>query len=193
MIGDRIVIVGSTGSGKTTLAQPLSALRGLPRIELDALHWGPNWTPVPREEFRARAARTGAAERWVVDGNYSQLRDIVWPRANTLVCLDYHLPVIYWRLLRRTVTRVLAGAELYAGNRESFRNAFLSRDSLFVWAMQTHRRRRRPYPEELARPENAHLDVHRFGSPNVTERWLAEIGVPPNADDARGRGIMQGL
>lgn len=137
----RIVVTGTTGSGKTTLAGQLARHLNAPRIELDAPHWGPDWTPVPTEEFRARVAAIVAGERWVADGNYSAVRDILWPRADTLIWLDYPLVVNYWRLLRRGTRRVVTREELWHGNRESFREMFLSRQSLFVWALQTHERR----------------------------------------------------
>lgn len=139
----RIIVIGTTGSGKTTTARAIAARLGILHVELDALNWGPNWTEVPWEVFRQRVSEAVAEEAWVVDGNYSKARGIVWPRADTAVWLDFSLPVILWRLLWRTLTRTVTQEELWGGNRERFRTAFFSRDSLFIWALQTYRRRRR--------------------------------------------------
>src|SRR5215213_5524259 len=85
----RIVVVGTSGSGKTTLARELAQRCSLPHIEMDALHWGPNWTEAPIEVFRQRVELALEAPGWVVDGNYSKLRNLVWRRAELIVWLDY--------------------------------------------------------------------------------------------------------
>jgi adenylate kinase family enzyme len=168
----RVVVVGSTGAGKTTFARALAAALGVLHIELDALHWGPDWTPVPAEMFRAQVIAATDGLGWVVDGNYSVVRDVLWPRADTLVWLDYAPWVIARRLLRRTARRVLRREELWNGNRESLWKQFFSRDSLFLWAMRTYHRRRREYTALLRRPEYAHLRVVRLRTPGAAEQWL---------------------
>ena len=182
--GRRIVVVGTTGSGKTVLAQRLARHLGLPYVELDVLHWGPNWSQVPPEAFRARVAEAVAGEAWVVDGNYSRVRDLVWSRADTVVWLDYSLPVILGRLFRRTLWRILCREELWSGNRERFREQFLSRESLFLWALRTYRRRRREYPALFGRPEYAHLTVVRLRSPRQARRWLEYVFQVSRTPDA---------
>ena len=171
----RIHVVGTTGSGKTTLAQRLAQLLGIPHIELDALHWGPNWTLPMVEEFRERVAEALGGDHWVVDGNYGKVRDIVWARADAVVWLDYALPVIMGRLLWRTIRRGVTREELWSGNRERLWNHFFSRDSLLLWALQTYPRRRREYPMLLAKPEYAHLAVVRLRSPRATKDWLHHV------------------
>ena len=104
---NRIVIVGTTGSGKTTLGERLAAALGYPHIDLDALHWGPGWTPTPTDLFRARVSDALEGPCWVVAGNYGKTRDIVWARADTLVWLDYPLALTLMRLFRRTVKRIV--------------------------------------------------------------------------------------
>jgi adenylate kinase family enzyme len=149
----------------------------VPHVELDALNWGPNWTMVPIEVFRERVARAVEADSWVIDGNYSGrgARDLVWPRADTVIWLDPPLTVIFARLFERAVRRIRSGEELWTGtgNRETYRNQFLSRDTLFWWALKTHYRRRRELPLILARPEYAHLIVHRFRRSADADAWLA--------------------
>ncbi|MBK8988109.1 MAG: adenylate kinase [Chloroflexi bacterium] len=170
----RIVVVGTSGSGKTTCAQEIARRQGCPHIELDSLHWLPNWTPAPIESFRQQVTEALTAVTWVTDGNYSKVRDIVWGRADTLVWLDYPLPLIMWRLLRRGVRRVGRREPLWNGNQETWRGLFFSRDSLFLWALQTHQRHRREYPLLLTQPAYAHLRVHRLPTPRQTTRWLQE-------------------
>jgi adenylate kinase family enzyme len=170
---NRVVIVGTAGSGKSTLAERLAARSGGVFVDLDALNWGPGWTPAPVSLFRERTTVALLGERWVVAGNYRRLRDIVWGAADTLIWLDYPLPLVLWRLLRRTVRRVLTQEELWGGNRERLRAQFASRDSLFLYAIRTHYRRRREYPADLAKPEYAHLRVFRFRRPGELEHWLA--------------------
>ena len=171
----RVVVGGSTSSGKTTFARALADRMGVPVIELDALHWGPNWTEVPREVFRERIARAIAPDGWVVDGNYSVARDLTWGQADTLVWLDYPLRVVLWRLFTRTNRRIRSGEQLFGGNRERFADAYLSRESLYLWVFRSYWKRRRTWPDLLAGPEGRHLAVHRFRSPRDAERWLRAI------------------
>lgn len=184
----RVVVVGTTGSGKTTMARRIAERLRLPHVELDALHWEPHWTEAPREVFRARVDAALRGEAWVVDGNYSQVRDIVWGRADTVVWLDYPLWLILWRLLWRTTRRMIARETLWNGNRETLRGAFFSRNSLFVWALQTYRRRRRDYPRLLAGPEYARLGVVPLRSPRQAARWLAGLDALPPAGSADASG-----
>jgi adenylate kinase family enzyme len=180
----RIAVIGTACSGKTTLAAHLAQKLGVRHIELDALNWQPNWTQTPTDVFRARVADALNTDTWVVDGNYCKVRDIVWTRADTIIWLDYPLPVILVRLFRRTVRRVVTREELWNGNRETLRGTLLSRDSLLLWALKTYRRRRRETPMWLARPEHQHLMLIHLTSPRAADRWLAQIEVPPPQPDA---------
>ena len=66
----RIVVIGTTGSGKSALATRLARSLGAPFVELDALHWEPAWTAATPEAFRARAEEATRGPAWVVAGNY---------------------------------------------------------------------------------------------------------------------------
>ena len=170
---ERIAVTGSTGSGKSTFARELARRLGVAYVELDALHWDPGWTSAPPEVLRTRAAEAMPADGgWVSDGNYRQVRDINWGRADTLIWLDYPFPLILWRLTRRTVWRGLKGTELYNGNRERLWGQFFTSDSIFLWLFKSHWRRKREVSADLARPEYAHLRVLRFRRPSRAQAWL---------------------
>ncbi|HEX6988301.1 MAG TPA: adenylate kinase [Bacillota bacterium] len=182
--GRRILVIGTSGSGKTTMAARLSHLLGCRHIELDALYWGPQWTHPPLDDFRRRVTEAIGPDRWVVDGNYSMVRDILWRRADTIVWLDFTLPVIMGRLLRRTLRRVLSREELWNGNRQELFELF-TRNSILWWALTTYRRRRREYPELFRRPEYRHLRVIRLRSPRAAASWLREVAAAARATGPR--------
>ena len=125
----RIVVVGTSCSGKTTLARALASRLDAPHVELDALYWLPGWRNRSDDEFRDLVAAQTAGTRWVVDGNYRRVaRALLWPRASVIVWINYPLALVLWRGLRRTFRRAITAEELFGGNRESLQRALLSRE-----------------------------------------------------------------
>lgn len=173
--GRRIAIVGSSGAGKTTLAQAVALRLKVPHVEIDALNWEANWTMVPQEVLRSRLAAALAGPAWVVDGNYGQMRDLTWGQADTLIWLELPLAVVFWRLLKRTSRRILAQEELWNGNRESLTTAFFEKNSLFVHMLRTRRVHHDRYPLLLQQPEYCHLNVIHFHHPNQVNAWLETL------------------
>jgi adenylate kinase family enzyme len=171
----RIAVVGTTGSGKTTLAKQIAQSLNIPHIELDALHWKPNWTEVPDEVFRGRVEQAIVADSWVTDGNYSVVRDLLWQRANIIIWLDYSFPVTFGRLLRRTLRRAITKEPVCNGNQESFRLSFFSKESILLWLFRTYNKRRQEYPVLFQQPEYAHLKIVRVRSPQEVQHWLENL------------------
>lgn len=172
----RIVVVGTSGSGKTTLAEQLARRLNIPAVDLDTLHWQPNWQEISTDELRNRLRTVVSHDCWIISGNYSKTQDLTWANADTLVWLDYALPIVYWRLLRRTVRRIVSQEDLWGtGNRESWSKQFFSRDSLFIWVLKSRPRQRREYPRMFQQPEYRHLKVVHLHTPRQAERWLERI------------------
>lgn len=173
---DRVNVIGTTGSGKTTFSRALAQRMGAPSVELDSLYWEAGWREADPATFRARVDAATAGERWVVDGGYGMVRDLMWSRADTVVWLDFGFWLVFWRTLRRTVGRILTGEEMWStGNRESVRDTFLSRKSLLWWVITTYRSRRRRYGMLLRDPRYAHLSVHQFRNQQDASRWLESV------------------
>jgi adenylate kinase family enzyme len=171
----RIVIAGSSGSGKTTVARRIAAMAALPHVELDALHWEPNWTPAATDVFRSRVDEALSGDAWVVDGGYAQVRDLTWGRAEHMIWLDYTLLRSLYQLTARTFRRRFRNEELWNGNREKLRHFFFSRESLYLWVLRTHASKRRRYPQYLLEPQLQHLTVARVRTRRETEAHLAEL------------------
>ena len=172
---ERVVVIGTSCAGKTTFAQALARLLGCPPIELDAFHWLPHWTERPSGEFRAHTAQALAQDRWVVDGNYAIVRDLLCSRATTVIWLNYSFSTVIWRALTRTLRRAWTGEELFAGNRESLRMAFFSRESILWWVLTTFHRRRRQYRQLFDTQPSPSLEYVEFQYPTEAETFLAAI------------------
>ena len=166
----RLSVVGISGSGKTSLSLRLAVALGVQHIELDAMFHQPGWAELPPAEFRRRVEVAIQADGWVVDGNYSAVRDLVWAAADTVVWLDLPRSLVMRRVLGRTVARAVTRRELWNGNRETWRNTFASRDSLFVWMIRAHRRHRREWPARYRRDPR----LVRLRTGDEVRRWLDE-------------------
>jgi adenylate kinase family enzyme len=173
----RVNVVGTSSSGKTTFARALAGRLAVPHVELDAMHWQPGWTPTAADQMRRRVAEVVRADAWVVDGNYSVTRDLVWERAEAVVWLDYPLRTVLRRYATRTWRRVRSDEEIWpgTGNRERLAN-LLGRDGLLWWILSTYRRRRREYPRLLG--AHPRLTAYRLRSPMEADAWLAAVRPP---------------
>jgi adenylate kinase family enzyme len=171
-VARRIVVVGVSGNGKTTLSRKVAAQLAVPYVELDALNHLPGWTEASVEDFRRDVqAAIDRSDGWVLDGSYqNKLGDLILRRANTLVWLDQPLPLVLRRLITRAVRDIVTKRDLFNGNTQTWRFAFWGRESLVGFAVRMYFHRRREWPGEWERYAN--LEVVRLRSPREVERWL---------------------
>jgi adenylate kinase family enzyme len=184
--GQRVIVCGPSCSGKSTLAARLGETLGLPFIELDALFWRPNWKEPTEEEFAAQIDEATAGDRWVVAGNYVRhMTPIAWPRADTIIWLDLGLPLVTWRVLRRSWRRWRTNELLWGTNYERFfpQLKLWDKNSLITFNVTHHRSRRARYAAAMEDPQWAHIAFVRLRSPQAVEAFLA--GLQP----AYGRGV----
>ena len=175
----RIVVIGNTCSGKSTLARRLSDGLALPLVDLDALYWEPGWQPVALELFRARVDAATRGERWVLAGSYlGRQQDLSWPRATHVVWLDLPLPTLVARILRRSFERWWHGDVLWGTNVERFFPQLKLWDehaSLIAWAVRHHREKRRAYAAAMRDPRWQGIAFTRLRTVHEVERWLRAL------------------
>lgn len=172
---ERIVVIGATGSGKTTFAQSCAARQSVPFFDLDDMYWLPGWEKRDAQAFCDLAEEAAAQPAWAISGNYSAVRDKVWPRAAAIVWLDFPFYLVFWRLLKRSILRIWDQKKVCNGNTESLRNLF-SGESIIIWLFKTHGRHRRQYAAIFA---DAGLypqaDYIRLRSPAAAQEWLLSL------------------
>jgi hypothetical protein len=174
---DRILILGRTGSGKTTLARTLAGALGVPHVELDSLYFEENFATASLPVLRERTTEAIAGDRWITDGNKRAVRDLVWPRADTIIWLDFPFYVSVWRLAKRARTRTsaLSAQASQSGQRIGLPKQLFAAARGVLTALRSHRGQRREYPRLFAEPANRHLAVARLRSPRATQQWLARV------------------
>ena len=170
----RIVVIGVTGCGKSVLAEKLAQKLDLNFIELDALYWKPGWVDSDLEEFHQKVEEATRAPAWALAGNYNNARDLIWPRAEAVIWLDYPFPLVFERLVKRTLQRWWTQESLWGTNYERLlpQLKIWSKNSLFYWQVYSYRRHKWFYPQLIASPEYSHLKFFHFKRPRETEEWL---------------------
>ena len=105
----RILITGSSGAGKTTLAKSIASHLDIPLIHLDKYFWEPNWGRPNMDQWRRTVGSLVKADSWVIEGNYGSTFDIRFPRATTLIHFDYPSYKCLYRCIKR---KLLTGAKV---------------------------------------------------------------------------------
>ncbi|QFZ24750.1 AAA family ATPase [Saccharothrix syringae] len=166
----RVLVTGTSGSGKTTLARFVADALGLPRVELDSLFHGPQWTPRPEFEADVRRFARGAA--WVAEWQYSSVRPLLLERADTLVWLDHPRHLVMRRVVVRTAVRRFRRQVLWNGNVEPpLRTVLTDPEHLLRWAWRSHRRTGERVRGVLAGEHADRLAVVRLRGQREVERW----------------------
>lgn len=167
---NRVLVAGTSGAGKTTVARRIAALLDVPHIEIDALFHGPDWRP--RAEFMTDVAAFSGKQLWVTEWQYQEARPLLAERADLLVWLDYPRHLVMRRVISRTVRRRVKREVLWNGNREGpLRQFFTADDHIVRWAWKTHLKTAARVAGLIER--GTHLTVVRLRGPKETERWLA--------------------
>ncbi len=192
-VGNRIHVIGNSSSGKSTLAARLAGALDAPLVELDAINWQPGWVGLNAtdpEELKRRIREATHGERWVVAGSYTRFsQETFWPRLDTVVWLDLPLPLVVSRFLRRSWKRWRSRELIWGTNRERFWPHFMiwrGNDSLLVWIITQHGRKRRDMLAYVSDPRWAHVRFVRLRSAREVEEFTGSIttavGRPPEDD-----------
>jgi adenylate kinase family enzyme len=167
----RILIVGTTGSGKTTLGLKLSSILGIPATDLDELYWLPEWKGRPEDEFKKSVMDVIEKDTWIISGNYSIVRDLIVARADTVIWLDYSFVRNFWQIFSRSIHRVVSQKSICNGNRETLAKLF-SKDSIMLWFFNTFHDRRRRYGEMISEWRQSGKECIHLRSPGEAADFL---------------------
>jgi len=172
----RINVVGSTGSGKSTFSKKLAEKLGVPRIEMDAIFWEPNWTQPTEEVFYQKLEKAIEGPEWILDGNYSRTQKIKWKSEVLIIWIDYSFSRTLYQSLTRAFRRLWMKNELWpgTGNRESLQRIF-SKDSIILWMLQHFWKVRKRYETLMTDPNYSHLRFIRLRSPRECQKFLDSL------------------
>ncbi|WP_112663380.1 AAA family ATPase [Microvirga flavescens] len=135
----RILVIGSPGAGKTTLARLMAERLGLPLIHLDREYWRPGWVKPDADEWDAQAAELAAKPAWIMDGEYPDAAGIQVARATSIVMLDMPRGLCLARAVRRVLVNYRKErADLGEGCPEYFNRDYWT-FARFIWT----------YPEKV--------------------------------------------
>lgn len=126
----RIVIVGPSNAGKSTLAVQLGKTLGLPVFHLDALYWQPGWTPTPEPEWTELLRRITSGDAWIADGNFTRSLPERLRAADTIIYLDLPRRVCLARAIKR---RLLEALGRVPGRPQGCRPMFNLRLFRWIW------------------------------------------------------------
>ena len=169
---ERVLVLGSPGSGKSTFARQLAAILGLPVFHLDQIHWNPGWVATPVEQFREVQRALVRRERWIIDGDYGATLEVRLAAADTVIVLDLPRAVCLWRVLQRWLRfRGRARPDMAARCEERLTWEF-------VWWIWTYPRRRRAGILERLRALAGEKRVEVLRSQADVERFVSTLARP---------------
>lgn len=171
----RINVVGTSGSGKTFLSRVIAHRLNFIHIEMDELYWNKDWQPTPDDVFVRNIQKLLRDDEWVLDGNYSVTDDVKFARAQLVVWIDLPWYQTVFRVITRTVRRVVKNEVLWNANKESFRTSFLSKDSIILWTLKSNFLKRNKYVQTLDDPRYSDIKFIRLRSSREIAAFVDEL------------------
>ena len=179
-LGQRIMIIGCGGAGKSTLARQLGELLDLPVIHLDTHFWQPGWVEMPKAEWLRTVETLTQGDRWIIDGNYTGTLHIRFAAADTVLFLDYSRWLCLWRVIGRIVRYYgQTRPDLGPGCQERFDWSIFP---FIRWVCIDFPRRSRVRIMKLLEQCTDELKIVTHRSPRETRRLLEALSVVAEKD-----------
>ena len=169
----KIVVIGTSGAGKTTFGQEIAQALAIKCIDLDELYWLPGWKEREDTDFSERLQAGLKSEAWVVCGNYSRAHPLIWPQAEAIIWLDPPLRICLFRALKRSLQRIFSKQTICNGNIETW-GRFLSKKSILRWIWNTYPQRKQKYAELFAQNQNG-CKTYRFTTERQKRQFLHSL------------------
>jgi adenylate kinase family enzyme len=165
----RVLIIGSGGAGKSTLARRLGDATGIEVIHLDKLHWKPNWTSPPKDEWRGIVAEALKKDEWIMDGNFGGTMEMRMGACDTIIYLDFPRAICLYRAVKRVVKYYnKTRPDMGEGCTERLDFEFLS----WVWNFP---KTTKPTIEERLKRLAAEKKLIRLRSPREVENFFEDL------------------
>jgi adenylate kinase family enzyme len=181
-IRTRIHVTGNSCSGKSTLGERLAEDLGVPFVELDALNWEPGWISLDStdpQELERRIRQATASDGWVVAGSYREhSQRLFWPRLQCVVWLDLPMPLLVWRVIKRSWQRWRSKELLWGKNYERFWPQLMvwnKDESLIGWIINQHHSKRRDMLTDMADPRWAHIRFIHLRSTSQIRAFIESV------------------
>ncbi len=176
----KINVVGTSGSGKSTVAKRISKKLDIPYIELDCVFWGPNWYCPPDAVFFGNLEKELNQADWVLDGNYTRTEHLKWQDVDFVVWVDLPFYLTFYQATTRAIKRASSKQELWpnTNNRESFKKSFFSKDSIIMWTVKTYTKNKRKYERYLSDDAFSHINFIRLKSRKEINRFVRDLSHP---------------
>lgn len=175
----RIVVFGTTGSGKSTFAAAVAKARDMPFIELDLINWRPGWVDRSQLDlagFISDVENAISDESWVATGSYGIVRERLWACATDLVFLDLPRSTIMAQVIKRSFKRAASGKDVFPGCKEGW-SRMLDPEHPITWAWTTYHRRRATFHTLTEQTAFAHLKIHHCKSREEVRAALKRLTV----------------
>lgn len=178
-MAQRINVVGTSASGKTTFSKALAQKMGAPHIEMDALNWQSNWQQCAYDELMIKLGTHLAGDSWVLDGNYSRTTPLKWQNVELVIWLDYGFGLNLYRSVSRSIKRIISGKAIWldTNNIETVKKSFLSRDSVIWYMMKNYRSNRKKYLTVMQSRQFQHIQFIHLNSPKAAKAFLQQFQV----------------
>lgn len=173
----RINVVGTSGSGKSTVAKKLSGALSIPYVEMDQIFWGQDWHWPSDEKFFNDLRKNIAPDKWILDGNYTRTLSIKWEKVQMVVWIDLPLKKTLFQAITRAFKRSISGKEIWpnTGNKESFRKSFFSKDSIILWTLKTYKKVKQQYVLHMNNEKYSHIKFVRLTSHKEIDEFLEKM------------------